>query len=82
MPAAVLTEVRAIRARGARARSVNLVERAARPREAAGRDGGLSLLVLGRGAVRIGYLLAVTRRPGYRWIDPDRYATLARVSER
>jgi hypothetical protein len=37
----------------------------------------ISFLVLAALAVRVGYLLAVTRRPGYRWIDPDRYSTLA-----
>jgi 4-amino-4-deoxy-L-arabinose transferase-like glycosyltransferase len=37
---------------------------------------GIWLLVLAALAVRIGYLLAVTRRPGFKWIDPDRYAEL------
>ena len=34
------------------------------------------LLVLAALAVRLGYLLAVTRRPGFKWIDPDRYSEL------
>jgi 4-amino-4-deoxy-L-arabinose transferase-like glycosyltransferase len=38
---------------------------------------GAALLVLAALAVRLAYLVAVTRRPGFRWIDPDRYSTLA-----
>jgi len=37
------------------------------------------LLVLVAVAIRLSYLLAVTRRPGFKWIDPDRYATLGSV---
>jgi 4-amino-4-deoxy-L-arabinose transferase-like glycosyltransferase len=36
----------------------------------------VSLLVLAALAVRVGYLLAVTRRPGFRWIDADRYSNV------
>jgi 4-amino-4-deoxy-L-arabinose transferase-like glycosyltransferase len=33
-------------------------------------------LVLAALAVRVAYLLFATRRPGFRWIDPDRYAAM------
>ena len=36
----------------------------------------LALLAL---AVRLAYLLTVVRRPGYRWIDPDRYVEMGRL---
>jgi 4-amino-4-deoxy-L-arabinose transferase-like glycosyltransferase len=41
-----------------------------------GETAAVALLVLAALAVRLGYLVAVTRRPGFRWIDPDRYSTL------
>ena len=43
---------------------------------------GVSLLVLAALAVRVGYLVAVTRRPGFKWIDPDRYAELGSLLAR
>jgi hypothetical protein len=40
---------------------------------------GVALLVLLALAVRVGYLLFAVRRPGFRWIDPDRYAEMGRL---
>lgn len=40
---------------------------------------GVFVLVLAALALRVGYLLVATRRPGFRWIDPDRYAEMARL---
>jgi hypothetical protein len=37
---------------------------------------GISALVLAGLAVRVVYLFAAARRPGFRWIDPDRYAAM------
>lgn len=37
---------------------------------------GVAFLVLAALAVRVAYLLFATRRPGFRWIDPDRYAAM------
>jgi hypothetical protein len=37
---------------------------------------GIAALVTGALAVRVGYLLFAIRRPGFRWIDPDRYAAM------
>ena len=40
---------------------------------------GIALLVLLALALRVGYLLFAMRRPGFRWIDPDRYAEMGRL---
>jgi len=40
---------------------------------------GVALLVLLALALRVGYLLFAIRRPGFRWIDPDRYADMGRL---
>lgn len=40
---------------------------------------GAALLLLLALALRVGYLLFAMRRPGFRWIDPDRYAEMGRL---
>jgi hypothetical protein len=40
---------------------------------------GMCALVLAALAARVGYLLYATRRPGFRWVDPDRYAAMGNL---